>query len=198
MAVPIKTPRMLGQPIKRREDPRLITGAGQYLDDITFPGMLHLAVVRSPYGHAKVNGIDTSEALKLPGVVAVFTASDIEGETTGSLPYEFGWQPFENVNDFDRGPLATDKVRYVGDPVAVSRPDGNRTPGELTLYQTTQNVHGLRKGIAPLLGYPENKVRVIVPDMGGGFGNRADCAPETVMTCIAAKRLGRPVKYQET
>ncbi|HZO29616.1 MAG TPA: xanthine dehydrogenase family protein molybdopterin-binding subunit [Chloroflexota bacterium] len=290
MAAPIKTPRMLGQPVKRREDPRLITGAGQYLDDITFPGMLHLAVVRSPYGHARVNSIDASAALEMPGVVAVYTARDVEGETTGSLPYEFGWAPFENVNDFDRGPLATDKVRYVGDPVAVVvaetrygakdaaaavevdydplpavvdpekalepgapllfegsgtnlghtqsrtagdvdaafaeadkvvkirvvnqrvipapmemrgaiaiwRPDGSGTPGELTLYETTQNVHGLRKGLAPLLGYPENKVRVIVPDMGGGFGNRADCAPETVLTCIAAKRLGRPVKYQET
>ena len=58
-------------------------------------------------------------------------------------------------------------------------PDGADEPGELTLYETTQNVHGLRKALAPLLGYPENKVRVIVPDMGGGFGNRADVAPET-------------------
>jgi carbon-monoxide dehydrogenase large subunit len=290
MASPIKTPRMLGQPVKRMEDPRLITGAGQYLDDLSFPGMLHMAVVRSPYGHARINGIDASEALKLPGVVAVLTAKDIEGDTTGPLPYEFGWQPFENVNDPKRGPLATDKVRYVGDPVAVVlaetryavrdavalvevdyeplpaivdpekalepgapllfeefgtnlghtqtrtagdvdgafaqadkvvkirvvnqrvipapmetrgaiaiwRPDGVGAPGELTLYETTQGVHGLRKALAPLLGYPENKVRVIVPDMGGGFGNRTDCAPETVMTCIAAKRLQRPVKYQET
>ncbi|MCC7369243.1 MAG: xanthine dehydrogenase family protein molybdopterin-binding subunit [Chloroflexi bacterium] len=290
MATSIKTPRMLGQPIKRREDPRLITGAGQYLDDLSFPGMLHMVAVRSPYGHARVNGIDASEALKLPGVVAVLTARDIEGATTGPMPYEFGWQPFEDVNDFARGPLATDKVRYVGDPVAVVvaetryaakdaaalvevdyeplpaivdpekaleagapllfeasgtnlghtqtktagdvdtafaqadkivtirvnnqrvipapmemrgtialwRPDGADTPGELTVYETTQGVHGLRRALAPLLGYPENKVRVIVPDMGGGFGNRSDCAPETVLTCIAAKKLNRPVKYQET
>jgi carbon-monoxide dehydrogenase large subunit len=290
MAFPIKTPRMLGQPVKRREDPRLITGAGQYLDDLSFPGMLHMAVVRSPYGHARVNGIDATEALKVPGVVAVYTAKDVEGDTTGPLPYEFGWQPFENVSDPKRGPLATDKVRYVGDPVAVVlaetryavrdavalvevdyeplpaivdpekalepgapllfeefgtnlghtqtktagdvdgafkaadkvvkirvvnqrvipapmetrgaiaiwRPDGADSPGELTLYETTQGVHGLRRALAPLLGYPENKVRVIVPDMGGGFGNRTDCAPETVMTCIAAKKLNRPVKYQET
>jgi carbon-monoxide dehydrogenase large subunit len=281
---------MLGQPIKRREDPRLITGAGQFLDDISMPGLLHMAVVRSPYAHARIKGIDASAALALPGIVAVVTAKDIEGETTGQLPYEFGWQPFENVNDFARGPLATDKVRYVGDPVAVVvgedrygvrdaaalvevdyeplpavvdpekalepgapllfeasgtnlghtqsrtvgdvdgafaqadkvvkikvvnqrvipapmetrgaialwRADGAGSSGELTLYETTQGVHGLRKAIAPLLGYPENKVRVIVPDMGGGFGNRTDCAPETVMTCIMAKRLNRPVKYQET
>jgi len=71
MATSIKTPRMLGMPIKRREDPRLITGAGQYLDDLSFPGMLHMVAVRSPYGHARVNGIDATEALKLPGVVAM-------------------------------------------------------------------------------------------------------------------------------
>ena len=78
-----------------------------------------MVAVRSPYGHARVNGIDATEALKLPGVIAVLTAKDIEGDTTGPMPYEFGWQPFENVNDFKRGPLATDKVRYVGDPIAV-------------------------------------------------------------------------------
>ncbi|MCC6180129.1 MAG: xanthine dehydrogenase family protein molybdopterin-binding subunit [Chloroflexi bacterium] len=290
MATAARTPRMLGQPIKRREDPKLITGAGQYLDDIRFPGMVHLTVVRSPYAHARITGIDTSEALAVPGVVAVLTAKDVEGATTRPLPYEFSWDGFENVNDPPRGPLATDKVRYVGDPVAVViaedryvardaamlvqvdyeplpaavdpeqalepgapllfeefgtnlghtqtktagdvdaafaqadktvkikivnqrvipapmetrgalaiwRPDGPDTPGELTLYETTQGVHGLRRAIAPLLGYPENKVRVIVPDMGGGFGNRTDCAPETVLACIAAKQLGRPVKYTET
>src|SRR5438874_950387 len=181
MAAPIKTPRMMGQPIKRREDPRLITGAGQYLDDITFPGLLHLAVVRSPYGHARVNGIDASAALKLPG--------DVEGA-------------FRQAHKVVKIRVVNQRVipapMEMRGALAIWRPDGAATPGELTLYETTQNVHGLRKGLAPLLGYPENKVRVIVPDMGGGFGNRADCAPETVLACIAAKRLGRPVKYQET
>ena len=83
MAFPIKTPRMLGQPVKRREDPRLITGAGQYLDDLHFPGMLHMAFVRSPYGHARVNGIDATEALKMPGVVAVVTAKDSRAPPPG-------------------------------------------------------------------------------------------------------------------
>jgi len=119
MATSVKTPRMLGQPIKRREDPRLITGAGQFLDDISMPGLLHMAVVRSPYGHAHVNGIDATAALAVPGIVAIVTANDVEGELKTPMPYEFGWQPFENVNDFARGALATDKVRYVGDPVAV-------------------------------------------------------------------------------
>ena len=71
MAMTAPLPKLMGQPVKRREDPRLITGTSQYVDDINLPGMLHATVVRSPYGHARVNGIDTSEALKVPGVVAV-------------------------------------------------------------------------------------------------------------------------------
>jgi carbon-monoxide dehydrogenase large subunit len=119
MAMTAPLPKLMGQPVKRREDPRLITGSSQYVDDIQLPGMLHAVFVRSPYGHAKVNGIDTSEALKVAGVVAVVTAKDLEGTTTGPLPYEFGFEPFENVKNMERGPLATDKVRYVGDPLAV-------------------------------------------------------------------------------
>jgi carbon-monoxide dehydrogenase large subunit len=119
MAMTAPLPKLMGQPVKRREDPRLITGSSQYVDDIQLPGMLHLTVVRSPYGHAKVSGIDVSAALKVPGVVAIYTAKDLEGATTGPLPYEFGFEPFQNVKNMERGPLATDKVRYVGDPVAA-------------------------------------------------------------------------------
>src|SRR3954453_11898529 len=119
MAMTAPLPKLMGQPVKRREDPRLITGSSQYVDDITLAGMLHLVFVRSPHGHARVNGIDTVEALKVPGVVAIVTAKDLEGATTGPLPYEFGWEPFQNVHNMERGPLATDKVRYVGDPVAA-------------------------------------------------------------------------------
>ncbi|MFN8526351.1 MAG: xanthine dehydrogenase family protein molybdopterin-binding subunit [Chloroflexota bacterium] len=290
MSVTPMTPRMLGQPIKRREDPRLITGGGSYVDDITLPSMAHLVVVRSPYAHARVKSIDTSAAAAAPGVLAVITAKDIEGATTGPLPYEFGWDPFIDVNDFKRYPLATDKVRYVGDPVAavvaesryqardaaalveveyeplpavvdpekamqpgapllfedsgtnvghrqvrdagdvdgafakadrvvkirvnnqrvlpnpmetrgsvsVFRANRPGDPGELTMWCTTQNAHSLRRSLAAQFGIAENKVRVIAPDMGGGFGNRADVAPEDVMAVIMAMRLDRPVKFQET
>ena len=119
MAMTAPLPKLMGQPVKRREDPRLITGSSQYVDDISLPGMLHLSIVRSPYGHAKVNGIDTAEALKVPGVVAIVTAKDVNDLVTGPLPYEFGFEPFQNVKNMERGPLATDKVRYVGDPVAA-------------------------------------------------------------------------------
>ncbi len=290
MAMTAPLPKLMGQPIKRREDPRLITGSSQYVDDITLPGMLHLTFVRSPYGHAKVNGIDASEALKVPGVVAVIVAKDLEGLLTGPMPYEFGWAGFENVKNMERGPLATDKVRYVGDPVAgvlaetryasrdgaaavdvdydplpavvdpekgmedgapllyeefgtnlghtqslthgdvdgafaaadkvISlkvvnqrvlavaietrgcladwRPARPGDPGELTLWTSTQIPHGVKSKLSALLGLDENRMRVIAPEVGGGFGNKVDVSPEEALTSIASMKLGRPVKWSET
>ena len=290
MAMTAPLPKLMGQPVKRREDPRLITGTSQYVDDIQLAGMLHLAFVRSPYGHAKVNGIDTTEAKKVPGVVAIVTAKDIEDDTTGPLPYEFGFEPFQNVKNMERGPLATDKVRYVGDPVAAVfaetryaardaaaavevdydplpavidpekgledgapllyeewgtnlghtqslshgdvdtafaeadkvvtlkvvnqrvlpvametrgcladwRPGRPGDAGELTLWTSTQIPHGVKTKLSVLLGLPENKVRVIAPEVGGGFGNKVDVSPEEALTAIAAMKLGRPVKWSET
>src|SRR5215204_581459 len=68
--------KLVGQPIKRREDPRLITGAGQFIDDLRLPGLLHIALVRSPFAHAKIKSIDLSPALAIPGVVAAYTGDD--------------------------------------------------------------------------------------------------------------------------
>ena len=115
----IATPKTLGQPIKRREDPRLITGSSTYVDDLQLPGLAHLAVIRSPYGHARIRGIDLEAARSAPGVLAVITARDLEGATTGPLPAEYDLTPFQDAQDPKRYPLATDKVRYVGDPVAA-------------------------------------------------------------------------------
>src|SRR5438034_6132207 len=82
---------MLGTPVKRREDPRLITGQATYVDDIKLPGMLHMVVLRSQYGHARLNSIDTDAALQHPGVVAVYTAQDLKGQV-GNIytSYPFG------------------------------------------------------------------------------------------------------------
>ena len=286
----VATPKMLGQPIKRREDPRLITGSSSYVDDLQLPGMTHLMFVRSPHGHARVNGINTAEALKVPGVLAVLTARDLEGATTGPLPYEFTWDAFSDVKNMERHALATDKVRYVGDPVAavvaetryaardaaalvdvdyeplpaVVDPEAGLAPGapllyeefgtnlghtqdrvvgdpdaafaqadrvvklrvvnqrvfavametrgcvadwrpgrpgdsgELTFWSSTQIPHALRTKLAVLLGIPENKVRAIAPEVGGGFGNKVDVSPEETVAAIAAMRLSRPVKWSET
>jgi carbon-monoxide dehydrogenase large subunit len=286
----VATPKMLGAPIKRREDPRLITGTSTYVDDLKLPRTAHIAFVRSPHGHARVRGIDASAALAAPGVVAVLTAADINGACTSKMPYEVSLAPFQNVHDMDRYPLATDKVRYVGDPVAIvvaeSRyaaqdasglvdvdyeplaaavdPEKSAQPGapllyedwgtnightqslkhgdpdaafasaprtvsfrvhnqrvfpvamegracaaewragrpgdegELTIWASTQIPHAIKTKVAALLGLPENKVRAIAPEVGGGFGNKVDVAPEEVACAIATIKLGRPVKWAET
>lgn len=109
----------IGKSVKRLEDKRFITGKGKYTDDIKIPGMTHAQIVRSPYAHAKINSIDTSAAKEMEGVVAVFTGHDIKGVT--GVPT--GWQvDFKNGDRMKEPPhplLVTDKVRHVGDAVAV-------------------------------------------------------------------------------
>src|SRR5690606_19785379 len=108
---------VFGAAIKRKEDPRLITGQGNYTDDIQLPGMVYAVFVRSPHAHARIRSIDTSAARALPGVVAVFTGRDVEGEVT-SIPT--AWLiPDSNLKTPPHPPLAVDRVRYVGDAVAM-------------------------------------------------------------------------------
>ncbi len=116
---------MLGSPIKRREDPRLITGQATYVDDIKLHGMLHMAVLRSPYGHARINSINTEAARNHSGVVAVYTAEDLKG-AVGNLviPVPLG-KIAEGMGN--RGALAEGKVRFYGDPVAVVIADDRYT-----------------------------------------------------------------------
>src|SRR6202165_4178446 len=108
---------MVGAPIKRREDPRLITGQSTYVDDIKLRGMLHMAVLRSPYGHARINSINTDAARKHPGVVAVYLAEDLKG-AVGNVAIAV---PLGKIAEGMgvHGPLAEGKVRFYGDPVAV-------------------------------------------------------------------------------
>jgi len=281
--------RLFGQPIKRREDPKLITGSATYVDDITLPGMTYLAIVRSPHAHARITAIHTEAASRAPGVVAVVTATDLVGATTGPMPYEFDLGLFQDARDPARQVLAADKTRHVGDPVAavvaespslaadaaalvdveyellpvvidpeaaltdgspllfeefgtnlahrMVRDGGNveeafrtadrvvtlrvtnqrllPTPiethgsvalwreslpgdvGELTIWASTQIPHAVRTRLAELLDLPENTVRVIAPEVGGGFGNKVDIPPGVVLTAIMAMRTGRPVKWIE-
>src|SRR5205807_7116041 len=116
--------RLFGKSIKRREDPRFITGRGQYVDDVKLPGMTHAAFVRSPHAHARIRKIDTSAALKHPGVVAVFTGKDMTG--VNSLPCGWDLRKAKNVPGVVQDlaivphmPLTSDVARHVGDPVAV-------------------------------------------------------------------------------
>jgi carbon-monoxide dehydrogenase large subunit len=117
----------LGAAVKRKEDPRLITGASTYVDDIELPRMVHAAFVRSPYPHATLNGIDVAEALALPGVLAVFTEHDLRGVMPDNFPTPGGETGEDQAEDAEEEgipvpdvyPLACGKVRYIGEPVAV-------------------------------------------------------------------------------
>ncbi|RVT95298.1 xanthine dehydrogenase family protein molybdopterin-binding subunit [Rhodovarius crocodyli] len=109
----------IGQPVPRQEDPTLLTGRGQYTDDVSKPGQLYAYVVRSPYAHGVINGIDTAAALDMPGVKAIYTAADLTayGPMGCAMPMKNrDGTPILNTR---RMPLAEDKVRFVGDPVAV-------------------------------------------------------------------------------
>lgn len=110
----------VGQPVPRQEDPILLQGRGRYTDDISLPGQLHAVMVRSPYAHGVIRGIDIAAALEVPGVVAVFTGRDLEGHGYGHMRCVL---PLKNADgsplrNIERPSLATDKVRFVGDPVA--------------------------------------------------------------------------------
>ena len=276
-----------GQSVKRVEDKRFITGEGRYVDDIVLPKMTYAAIVRSPHAHAEIKGIDSSAASSAAGVVAVLTGQEMAPDLIGGLPA--GWQvDFKNgdtMKEPPHPPLAVDKVRYVGDAVAVviaetpaqavdaaelvdvdynvlkaivdvvkaAEPgapqifddvpnniafdwglgdevktdkamadahhvttiefdnqrlvcnaieprcaigdyDGARD--HYTLYTTTQNPHVIRLLMcAFVMGLPEHKVRIVSPDVGGGFGSKIPHYAEEVIVVWSSKKVGRPVKW---
>ena len=160
-------------PLKRKEDARFIRGQGTYLDDIRLPGMVHMAILRSPFAHAKINSIDTSAALALPGVAAVITAKDLE--TLG-----LAWMP--TISYDTQAVLAGDKVRFQGQEVAaVIATDEYIARDALQLidvdYEPLPAVVNARKALdddAPLIrddkdGQVDN---LAVADVGGGRRGR--------------------------
>ncbi|GAB4377076.1 MAG: xanthine dehydrogenase family protein molybdopterin-binding subunit [Kiloniellaceae bacterium] len=277
----------IGASVKRKEDFRFLTGQGRYTDDINRPGQLYAYFVRSPHAHAKIKKVDTAEAAKQPGVRAVFTGADMAADKVGSLPC--GWVVTDRHGEAHKAPphfpLARDKVRYVGDHVAVviaetyaqAKEAGERVavdyeelpaianpakamdkgapqvhdeaPGNLcydwvlgdeaevnaafakaahvtkvdlinnrlipnamepraaigeydggtdsyVLYSTSQNPHLLKLILcAFVLGISENKLRVIAPDVGGGFGSKIFCYAEETVCTWAAKKVRAPVKW---
>ena len=107
----------VGRPLKRFEDPRLVTGQGSFVDDLRLPGMLHALVLRSPHAHARILSLDAAPARALPGVAAVLTASDIAGAVRDIPPRPT--RELEGLQVPEHPVLARDKVCYVGQPVAV-------------------------------------------------------------------------------
>ena len=276
------TTSLFGSSVKRREDPRLIQGTGRYVDDIKLPGMLNVQLVRSPYAHATIAGIDCTAAEALEGVVAVFTGEQVKDEQ-GSVPC--GWV-VPDTKEVAHPPIAIDTVRFVGDIVAVvvatspevaadaarlvdvdyetlpvvvrtgdaAKPgapqlhsdapgnvafewevaggdveaaigaaevvveqtmtnqrlvpnametrgivcDYNHGTNQLTMWTSTQIPHLVRLLLALTLGHPEHLIRVIAPDVGGGFGSKLYMYAEEVIAAVVAKRVRRPVKWIES
>ncbi|HET9983100.1 MAG TPA: molybdopterin cofactor-binding domain-containing protein [Longimicrobiales bacterium] len=274
--------RILGSSIKRREDPRLITGRATFTDDVKLPGTTYAVFVRSPYAHALIHGIDASRALALPGVVAVYTGKELAD--AGVNPIPTAWV-LPGIKYGQRRALALERARFVGEGVAMVVADDPYTardaaelvdvdfeplsavvdaeralePGapqvyddvpdnlsfdwsigdaaaadaafgaaahvvrqrfvnqrlipnaiepraslaaynpatdELTLWTTSQNPHVHRLIIGAFaLGIPEHKLRVISPDVGGGFGSKIMIYPDEVAVAWAARKLERPVKW---
>src|ERR1700730_7156368 len=210
----------LGQSIKRKEDDRFLQGRGNYVDDVHLPGMLHMAILRSPLAHARIKSIDTSQAAQAPGVVAVVTGADL-------VAHNLAWMP--TLSGDTQAVLATDKVRMQGQEVAcviaedpylahdalglievayaplpgVTPPkqacvaDVNPASGKVPIYMTSQAPHALRTVFALVTGLPEQNIQIISPDIGGGFGNKVPVYPGYVVATAAALLIGRPVKWIE-
>jgi aerobic carbon-monoxide dehydrogenase large subunit len=271
----------VGQSLRRKEDPRLITGRGRYTDDISLPGTLWASFVRSPEAHAQITSIDVTTAAERHGVAAVFTNADMDN-LAGPLP--MAWvPPGVEVKNPEHWPLAKATVNHVGDPVAVVLGDdryqvadaaedvvveyeslpvitdpekaleggpfvhdeigtnkvhewslaggdldagfadadviierrvvNHRTAGapieprgvladyragSLTVWSSTQVPHFLRLFLSILLGISEERVRVIAPEVGGGFGSKLQVYGEEVLAAWASRKLERPVKWIET
>ena len=287
-AAAITPSKLMGAEIKRKEDPRLITGASTYVTDIALSGMLWVAFVRSPHAHAKFTRIDASAALKVPGVKQVVTGEEIkklakalppasasaEGGSSASAPgrqhwalstevvrhvgeavaaviadsdyaahdgveaVEVDWQPLPAVTDVFKAmapgapQLHADAPKNIehenqitgGDPDAafakakrvikqrmnsqrlsgislepracVAAPEG--VSGGITIYATHQAPHNLRGDLSTVLGMDANLIRVINPDMGGGFGVKFGCYPEDVVLAALARKMKVPLKWVET
>jgi aerobic carbon-monoxide dehydrogenase large subunit len=277
----VPSDKWVGQSMRRKEDPRMITGRGRYVDDVVLPGMLYMAVVRSTEPHARIVSIDTSAAREAKGVQGVFTGEDLELEA----PLPMAWvPPGVEIHTPELWPLARGTVKYVGQAVAVvvgddkygvvdaaegvfveydplpvvidpeqALEDGSplvhdefgtnrthewsigggdmeaawadadviverrivnhRTAGapiepravvadcrgeQFTLHLTSQNPHLIRLFMAGEFGLSEDKIRVIAPDVGGGFGVKISHYGEEVLAAWTSRRLGRPVKWTET
>ena len=273
----------MGHSMLRKEDPRFIRGHGNYVDDIQLPGMLYMAIVRSPFAHARITSIDTENALKIPGVLAVITGETLKkynlhwmptlmSDTQMVLPTEKVMYQAQEVAaviatdrytaadgveavqvEYDPLPVVVDPFKAlepdalvlrtdkegkkdnhifhweVGDRAATERAladadvvvkqdlyiprihvasietcgcvaDFDRVMGKLKVYMTTQAPHAVRTVLALVAGHvglSEEKIQVISPDIGGGFGGKVPVYPGYVIAIAASVVIGKPVKWIE-
>jgi aerobic carbon-monoxide dehydrogenase large subunit len=281
--VELEVGSIVGAALPRKEDATLLAGQAQWVDNLRAPGMVVLGIVRSPYAHARISKVDVTPALAHADVIGAWSGADLAEDWVASLPC--AWLPTEDTNAPPHWPVAADKARHAGDPVAVvaatnrgaaedamelvrveyeplpavvdaeaALADGaphvheelgtnrcytwrleagevdrlfaeadvvveeryrqNRlipnaiepravfvqtvpAAGEYTLWSTTQIPHILRVTLSGVCGIPESKLRVIAPDVGGGFGSKLNVYAEEAIALVVARRLERPVKWTE-
>ena len=281
MSATEQAPRtFVGTPVRRKEDAPLVTGRGTYVDNMTLPGMLWMVVVRSPMAHARIESVDLSAARQAEGVVAVFSGADLADEL-GALP--MAWPVTDDIVNPPHMPLTADKVRYIGDGVAVvlatsrvaakdaaelvtvdydpldvvvdaeaaladdapvvhedagtnrcytwklengemsvfddapvhftmrlrnqrliPNPIEPRSclaqaqpTGETVLWSATQIPHIAKTTLAMTTGISESRLRIVAPDVGGGFGSKLNVYAEESLALVLANKLGRPIKWTE-
>src|SRR5919112_3687680 len=184
--------------MKRKEYARFIRGLGNYLDDVRLPGMVHGALLRSPYAHAKIVSIDTSAALAHPKVAAVVIAKDLE--TLG-----LAWMPTISYDTQAVLEADTVAVRDILMPRVHPSPmetcgmvaDMNPATGQLNIYNGNQAPHAHRTVYAQVAGLPEQNIRILCNDIGGGFGNKVPVYPGYVCAIAGSIVAGAPVKWME-
>ena len=192
------TEKFVGQPVLRKEDPSLITGGGSFVDNMSLPGMLHLAVVRSPFAHARVVSVDLSEALGMPGVVGAWSGADLANDWAGPLPMV--WPITEDIKTSDHWPLTKDKARFQGDGVAVVVADtrGRASDAaeavrvEYEQLPAILDIEEAMKDGSPLV-HDELGTNAVVHWSHGGGGDQSvfDSAPVQLQLRYEAPRIGR-------
>src|SRR6266571_1317747 len=186
----------------RREDLRLVTGQGKYASDWNLPNQLYGFFLRSDRAHAEIASIDAGPALRSPGVAAVFTGADAAkaGFRTAPQLVKYPGRGGMKILVPHRDMLATDRVRFVGQEVALvvastALAAQDAAADRYDLYTSSQGMSLILGGLSGITGIPAEKFRVHAQDVGGGFGIRSDTYAEYVAAILAAKTLGRPVKW---
>src|SRR6267154_321882 len=201
----------IGAAVRRKEDFRFVTGKGQFTDDIDRPGQTHIHFLRSPHAHAKIRKIDTAAARALPGVPAVADpakaqqkgAPQIHEVAPANTIYQWHLGDAKAVAAAFASAKHVTRLHIVNNRLVPNAMEPRAAIGDydagndsFTLWNTTQNPHVARLVISAFIGMaPEHKLRVIAPDVGGGFGSKIFIYPEEVVALWASKKVRRPVQW---
>src|SRR5206468_182190 len=190
-----------GQPVKRLEDQRLLTGKGQFIDDKPEDGALWLHVLRSPHAHAKIVAVDTGAAAEMPGVAAVYTGADLVKDDIGTAMSYGDAAKVEEVFANAAHKVSLDLVSQRLIPSAMEPratiAEIEKKTGRLILHVQSQTPGSTRDLLAEsVLKRPKESVRVLVGDIGGGFGQKTSLYPADGIVAYAATKLNRKIRWR--